>query len=71
MSYEEIEIEWMKEILKDKEEEIIKLRARCNALESENKLYKEELKARLNKIDELQTDYDRLKVAFNDVVSWF
>jgi chromosome segregation ATPase len=59
----------MKEILKDKEEEIVKLRTRCNALESENKLYKEELKARLNKIDELQTDYDRLKVAFNDVVS--
>lgn len=36
MNYSEIEIEWMKEILRDKEEEIKKL-------EQENKKLKEEL----------------------------
>ncbi len=71
MSYEEIEIEWMKEILRDKEEYIKKLSEKIGQLESENKLLKEELKAKSNKVEELQTDYDRLKVAFNDVVSWF
>lgn len=38
MNYKEIEMEWMKEILRDKEEEIKKLKAENRKLE--NKIYK-------------------------------
>ena len=56
MDYTEIEIEGMKEILKDKEKEINRLNAKIKKLEKElkdNQLYEEKLEHRIIEFEEL------------------
>ena len=56
MDYTEIEIEGMKEILKDKEKEINRLNAKIKKLEKELKdhqLYEEKLEHRIIEFEEL------------------
>ena len=51
MNYKEIEIEWMKELLKDKEKEIIKLKERVSKQQDLIRYYRKEV-AKLKKEQE-------------------
>ena len=68
MNYTEIEIEWMKEILREKEEEIKKLEEENRELKRENDLHEKELiylRARVKRLENI------LELEYWRIVDWW